>query len=74
MRSFLLLALIALPRAFALSKPDARTFNHGHQSSNFVATAWYAGWHADEFTLEDVPWSKYTHLTYAFASVRSVRA
>ncbi|KAI0808117.1 chitinase [Fomes fomentarius] len=33
-----------------------------------IATAWYAGWHADQgFPLEAVPWSKYTHLTYAFA-------
>ncbi|KAF8169494.1 chitinase [Pholiota molesta] len=35
---------------------------------NTVAAAWYAGWHADAgFPLSDVSWSKYTHLTYAFA-------
>jgi hypothetical protein len=35
-----------------------------------VAAAWYAGWHAKNgFPLSKVPWSKYTHLTYAFACV-----
>jgi GH18 family chitinase len=37
----------------------------GHQQKVF--TAWFAGWHEDQYTLKDVPWSKYTHLTYAFA-------
>jgi len=33
-----------------------------------VASAWYAGWHSTEgFPLSKVSWSKYTHLTYAFA-------
>ncbi|KAJ7167523.1 glycoside hydrolase family 18 protein [Mycena filopes] len=35
-----------------------------------IATAWYAGWHANSdpaFSLSDVPWAKYTELTYAFA-------
>ena len=32
-----------------------------------VALAWYAGWHATDFPLSKVSWSKYTHLTYAFA-------
>ncbi|KAL0575358.1 hypothetical protein V5O48_006609 [Marasmius crinis-equi] len=32
-----------------------------------VAQAWYAGWHADEFTPSNVSWSKYTHMTYSFA-------
>ncbi|KAJ3515107.1 hypothetical protein NMY22_g14535 [Coprinellus aureogranulatus] len=33
-----------------------------------VAAAWFAGWHATNgFPLSKVPWSKYTHLTYAFA-------
>jgi len=35
-----------------------------------VAAAWYAGWHADSgYPLSKVSWSKYTHLTYAFACV-----
>jgi chitinase len=32
-----------------------------------VAAAWYASWHASNFTLEEVSWKKYTHMTYAFA-------
>ncbi|PFH51321.1 glycoside hydrolase family 18 protein [Amanita thiersii Skay4041] len=35
-----------------------------------IASAWYAGWHADSqpaFPLTQVTWSKYTHMTYAFA-------
>ena len=33
-----------------------------------VASAWYAGWHSTTgFPLSKVSWSKYTHLTYAFA-------
>ncbi|KAF9463284.1 chitinase [Collybia nuda] len=32
-----------------------------------VAAAWYAGWHAKDFPLSKVSWSKYTHMTYAFA-------
>ena len=36
--------------------------------SDKVAAAWYAGWHATTgYPLSSVPWSKYTHLTYAFA-------
>lgn len=27
------------------------------------------GWHATKFPLASVPWSKYTHMTYAFAYV-----
>ncbi|KAF6763139.1 endochitinase [Ephemerocybe angulata] len=31
-----------------------------------IAAAWYAGWHAADFPLSAVSWSKYTHMTYAF--------
>ncbi|KAH8813770.1 endochitinase [Flagelloscypha sp. PMI_526] len=43
---------------------DNRSNNHGKQK---IASAWYASWHKDDFPLSKVPWSKYTHLTYAFA-------
>ncbi|KAF8076677.1 endochitinase [Lyophyllum atratum] len=50
------LATFALP---ALCSPAATTK---------VATAWYAGWHSTTgFPLSNITWSKYTHLTYAFA-------
>ena len=32
-----------------------------------VAAAWWAGWHPDLLPLDKVSWSKYTHMTYAFA-------
>jgi chitinase len=32
-----------------------------------VAASWYAGWHSGDYTLQDVSWSKYTHVIYAFA-------
>lgn len=33
-----------------------------------VATAWFAGWHANAgFPVSEVSWDKYTELTYAFA-------
>jgi chitinase len=34
-----------------------------------IASAWYTGWHATDFPLEDVSWSKYSHMSYAFAFV-----
>ncbi|KAF8582525.1 glycoside hydrolase family 18 protein [Ramaria rubella] len=35
----------------------------------FVASAWFAGWHADVgFSVSNVTWDKYTHITYAFAT------
>ncbi|KAJ8518111.1 hypothetical protein ONZ45_g4793 [Pleurotus djamor] len=37
-------------------------------SSSSVAAAWYAGWHAEDFPISSVSWSKYTILTYAFAT------
>ncbi|KAF8895737.1 glycoside hydrolase superfamily [Gymnopilus junonius] len=40
----------------------------GHAIHNStISAAWYAGWHAKDFPLSQVSWSKYTHLTYAFA-------
>lgn len=44
-------------------KSDARS---GSKPS--VAAAWYAGWHSADFTLQDLSWSKYTHVFYAFAT------
>lgn len=43
-----------------------------NESVDLVAAAWYAGWHASDFTLDDVSWEKYTLMTYAFASVSSL--
>ncbi|KAJ3713157.1 glycoside hydrolase family 18 protein [Lentinula raphanica] len=32
------------------------------------SVSWYAGWHSTDFPLSQVSWSKYTQLTYAFAT------
>ncbi|KAK7062037.1 chitinase [Favolaschia claudopus] len=55
-------SLFLLPATLAL----------GVSAAPKVATAWYAGWHSPgqsvpSFSLADVPWDKYTHITYAFA-------
>ncbi|KAJ7094485.1 glycoside hydrolase family 18 protein [Mycena belliarum] len=45
-------------------------FFHGTLASPKIATAWYAGWHANSdpgFPLSKVSWEKYTQLTYSFA-------
>ncbi|KAJ7354628.1 glycoside hydrolase family 18 protein [Mycena albidolilacea] len=37
-------------------------------ASNYsAAVGWYAGWHEPDVPLSSVLWSKYTHMTYAFA-------
>ncbi|KAF8973025.1 glycoside hydrolase superfamily [Flammula alnicola] len=38
------------------------------RSNATISAAWYTGWHAADFPLSQVSWSKYTHLTYAFAT------
>ncbi|KAG6813065.1 hypothetical protein H0H92_014337 [Tricholoma furcatifolium] len=34
---------------------------------NYVAAAWYPGWDNASLPLNNVSWTKYTHMTYAFA-------
>ncbi|KAG6910992.1 hypothetical protein DXG01_006046 [Tephrocybe rancida] len=59
LKSLAVLSVFALP---AICSPACRA------TSNKVATAWFAGWHSTTgFALSNVTWSKYTHLTYAFA-------
>ena len=41
--------------------------NSSNLSGSKIATAWYTGWHSQDFPLSKVSWSKYTHMTYAFA-------
>ncbi|KAI0633477.1 chitinase [Trametes polyzona] len=77
MLSFLLLALsAAIP--FADAKPHSlrrtcpgKSTGSGSGSSDKssrVAAGWYAGYHSSDFTLQDVSWDKYTHLTFSFAT------
>ena len=72
MRSLALLRLVpVLLAAFQANAGSAH--DHGHQHGggddtvDCVATAWYAGWHAQDFPLANVSWDKYTEMTYAFA-------
>ncbi|KAI0287685.1 glycoside hydrolase superfamily [Russula brevipes] len=43
------------------------TPSHG-SPRDIVAAAWYASWHSSDFTLEDVSWSKYSAVIYAFGT------
>ncbi|KZT10932.1 glycoside hydrolase family 18 protein [Laetiporus sulphureus 93-53] len=70
MLSFLSLGLLAVPAVRAAGLPffarDAST-NSTNSTVDMVAASWYAGWHSENFTLDDVSWEKYTHLIYSFA-------
>ncbi|EIW51657.1 glycoside hydrolase [Trametes versicolor FP-101664 SS1] len=47
------------------------TSTSGNSSSigdDIVAYTWYAGWHGTEFPPDKLSWSKYTAVTYAFAT------
>ncbi|KAI0358738.1 chitinase [Trametes cingulata] len=75
MLPLLFLALyLALPLAQAkphsLKRRSTCSAGRPVNASSFsrVSTGWYAGWHSSDFTLADVSWSKYTHLTYSFAT------
>jgi chitinase len=35
--------------------------------SDPIFSAWYTGWHAEDYPLSDVSWSKYTHMIYSVA-------
>ncbi|KAI0829744.1 chitinase [Trametes gibbosa] len=79
MLSFLLLALsIAIPfaeakphslkRACSPNKSSGSSTSSSSSKSSQVAVGWYAGYHSEDFTLKDVSWDKYSHLTYSFAT------
>ncbi|KAI0313932.1 chitinase [Amylostereum chailletii] len=52
--------------ALALPSPR-RPVVRRETSTDLVAASWYAGWHADDVPIQNVSWSKYTHMTYSFA-------
>lgn len=72
-QSLLALSALGLVAADPHFSPNQRyQFAHGGKffaQSNLVSTAWYAEWHSQQFPLDSVPWSKYTHLNYAFKYV-----
>jgi hypothetical protein len=55
-----LLALSALLFAFSGNYAAA-------ELETKVASAWIADWHTNSTTLENIPWTNYTRMTYAFA-------
>ncbi|TRM63576.1 glycoside hydrolase family 18 protein [Schizophyllum amplum] len=67
--TLLLPTLLSAPLALAQIQVEAGVdVNVG--SSSKVAAAWFAGWHTNTtpaYTLDNVPWEKYTKLTYSFA-------
>ncbi|TCD64825.1 hypothetical protein EIP91_003572 [Steccherinum ochraceum] len=68
--SYTLLALsLAGARAATVSgSADVNaTAGASGSSVDMVSAAWYTGWHSDNFTLANVSWDKYTHMTYSFA-------
>ncbi|KAH9027953.1 chitinase [Lactarius pseudohatsudake] len=70
---FLAQLILAAPTCCLVTpplKPNALSDSSNGTSrspSNFVAASWYAGWHSSDFTLQDVSWSKYSSVIYAFA-------
>ncbi|KDQ11023.1 glycoside hydrolase family 18 protein [Botryobasidium botryosum FD-172 SS1] len=58
---YLLLSLLCLTGVIA-SPVRPRT----PETNGPVATAWYAGYHAIDYPIENIPWDKYTSVTYAF--------
>ncbi|KAH8112032.1 glycoside hydrolase [Phellopilus nigrolimitatus] len=77
MRTFLPSALLSSAlacSAYAAHGFDSFARGHSERSAvsvnistvEMVATAWYAGWHADDFPLDAVSWDKYTMMTYSF--------
>jgi len=46
---------------------SARGASTTSNGTNYVASTWYAGWHATDFPIEYISWEKYTSVTYAFA-------
>jgi chitinase len=47
-------------------QPRNLELNTTSRSNLTISAAWYTGWHATDFPLSEVSWSKYTHLIYAF--------
>ncbi|KAI9444238.1 glycoside hydrolase family 18 protein [Lactarius indigo] len=51
----------------SLYAPSNSSNSTSSSTSNVVAASWYAGWHSSDFSLQDVSWSKYSSVIYAFA-------
>jgi len=50
-----------------LSVQNSQTSKSNNEADDVVASAWYPGWLATQFAPDTLSWSKYTHVTFAFA-------
>lgn len=41
--------------------------NNSSNNDEVIATTWYAGWHGTDFPPQNISWSKYSQVIYAFA-------
>ena len=51
------------------SSAPSSSGNSSAAVSDIVATTWYAGYSSDFLAPSDIPWDKYTQVTYAFGCV-----
>lgn len=69
MRTFSLSSLLLLS---VLQVGQATSINAAYGEHGKVSSTWFAGFHAaasPAFPVSKISWSKYTHVTYAFACV-----
>ncbi|KAJ4490896.1 glycoside hydrolase family 18 protein [Lentinula aciculospora] len=50
---------------------QAATLSANNATGSTRSVSWYAGWHSADLPLNQISWSKYTQLTYAFATTTS---
>lgn len=58
--------LLSTVATLEINHPKNLELNTTSRSNLTISAAWYTGWHATDFPLSEVSWSKYTHLIYAF--------
>ena len=79
MLSFFSIPLLLLSGALAYGPGYHQRFASTRRSTpdvtqvDMVANSWYTGWDAADFPVNDVSWEKYTHITFAFASVTTIQ-
>ncbi|KAI0085037.1 chitinase [Irpex rosettiformis] len=67
MLSFLSTPLFLASAALAGYVARDGTASTTNSTVDMVAAAWYTGWHSQNFTVANISWDKYTHLTFSFA-------
>ena len=61
--STLFTAALALLSALPVSA-GTLTGRDGTNSTSLISTGWYATYHKQNLSLDDVPWQKYTHMSF----------